>query len=317
MVHRIFFSVDVHGSTIVWRKWLAAVEFYKVDTLMLCGDLTGKLLVPLIKQKDGTYLVLFFKSKFVLKDKSEIENMEHRIENSGNYSFIATPEEIEELKKNREKVDIIMKNAILERMKKWLDMAIEKIDTKKTQLIVMPGNDDIREIDELIKSYEDRGIVYPLDKVIEVGGIETISFEYVNPTPWQTPRELTEDEMRKRIDKLVSKLHEPKNAIFNFHAPPYNTKLDLAPKLDKNLKPVTEGGVVVFDHVGSKAVREAIKKYQPQIGLHGHIHESGGFDKIDNTPVVNPGSEYGEGMLRGIIVEIENKKVTKYWRVEG
>jgi Icc-related predicted phosphoesterase len=315
--HRVFFSVDVHGSTLVWRKWLAAVDYYKVDTVMLCGDLTGKMIVPIIKQSDGTYLVRFFKREWKLKSSEEIENMKLRIENSGNYPLITTPEEVERLRKNPSEVDLIMRKAILERIRKWLNLAVEKIDTKTKQLIVMPGNDDIFDVDDVIKEYEDRGIIYPLHKVIEIAGVETISFDYVNPTPWETPRELKEEEMRKRIEGLVSMLRDPSQSIFNFHCPPYNTRLDLAPKLDKSLKPVTVGGEVVFEHVGSKAVRNALIKYKPQIGLHGHIHESGGIDKLDGVPIVNPGSEYGEGVLRGILFEIENKKVIKYWRIEG
>ena len=52
-------------------------------------------------------------------------------------------------------------------------------------------------------------------------------------------------------------------------------------------------------HVGSKAVRQLIEKDQPLIGLHGHIHEARGFVKIGRTLCINPGSEYGEGVLRG------------------
>jgi len=316
--HRVFFAVDVHGSTAVWRKWLAATIYHKVDTIMLCGDLTGKMVVPIMKQKDGTYLVRFFKSTWTLRTPEELEKMKLRIENSGNYPYMTTPEEVEYLKKNPEKViNEIMKDAILERLRKWLDMAVEKIDTKTKQLIVMPGNDDIFEVDDVIREYEDRGIIYPLNKVVEIAGVETISFDHVNPTPWDTPRELEEEEMKKRIDGLVSMLKDPRQSIFNFHCPPYGTRLDLAPKLDKTLKPVTVGGEVEFVHVGSKAVRDALIKYKPQIGLHGHIHESGGIEKINGVPIVNPGSEYGEEMLRGILFEIEDRKVTRYWRVEG
>jgi len=74
---------------------------------------------------------------------------------------------------------------------------------------------------------------------------------------------------------------------------------------------------VNFVHVGSKAVTEAIEIYQPLMGLHGHIHESSGDDKIRNTTVVNPGSEYGEGILRGYIIEIKDNKIINNWKVEG
>jgi Icc-related predicted phosphoesterase len=44
------------------------------------------------------------------------------------------------------------------------------------------------------------------------------------------------------------------------------------------------------------------------LGLHGHIHESRGIRQIGSTTVVNPGSEYAEGILDGVIVELEPGK---------
>ncbi len=72
-----------------------------------------------------------------------------------------------------------------------------------------------------------------------------------------------------------------------------------------------------FVHVGSRAVTEALEKYRPMIGLHGHIHESSGHDKVGDVTVVNPGSEYGEGILRGYIIEIQDGRVNNQWKVEG
>jgi Icc-related predicted phosphoesterase len=69
--------------------------------------------------------------------------------------------------------------------------------------------------------------------------------------------------------------------------------------------------------VGSTAVRKIIEKYQPLLGLHGHIHESAGFVRIGRTQCLNPGSEYAEGILRGFLVEIEGAKITRLQRVEA
>ncbi len=115
----------------------------------------------------------------------------------------------------------------------------------------------------------------------------------------------------------MERLNKPDNAIFNFHCPPHNTHLDLAPKLDKSLRPVVIAGMVQYEHVGSRAVRRVIEEYQPILGLHGHIHESGGVDKIGRTIVLNPSSEYSEGVLRGYIIELDREGVKNYWRVEG
>jgi len=60
--------------------------------------------------------------------------------------------------------------------------------------------------------------------------------------------------------------------------------------------------------VGSTATRDAILKYQPMLGLHGHIHESKGVKKLGGVTVANPGSEYGEGILDGLLIDIHPKK---------
>lgn len=62
-------------------------------------------------------------------------------------------------------------------------------------------------------------------------------------------------------------------------------------------------------HVGSSAIRSSIERNQPLIGLHGHIHEARSTCKIGETLCVNPGSEYGEGILRGALLELKNGKI--------
>jgi len=41
------------------------------------------------------------------------------------------------------------------------------------------------------------------------------------------------------------------------------------------------------------------------LGLHGHIHESSGMRKLGSTTLVNPGSEYAEGILRGALIDVD------------
>ncbi len=64
------------------------------------------------------------------------------------------------------------------------------------------------------------------------------------------------------------------------------------------------GGRPSIVPVGSHAVRDAIKKYQPGVALHGHIHESRGVQKIGRTLCINPGSDYSSGVLRGAVVDL-------------
>jgi Icc-related predicted phosphoesterase len=315
--NKIFFSTDVHGATTLWKKWLKIPELYNVDILMLCGDLTGKTLIPIIDQGNGSHVVFYAGQNITLQTQEEIADIESKLADMGAYSLRCDGEKIQHLKNNHEEVEKIIKEKAQQRLIQWLDLLVTTIDLNKIKVIVMPGNDDDYAIDPVIRSYEDKGIIWCLDTVIMFDDLELISLAHVNPTPWDTPREASEKQMTGMIKKLVKQLRDPGKSIFNFHAPPYKTRIDLAPELDRNKKPITVGGQVCMIHAGSKAVRKAIETYQPLLGLHGHIHESSGVEKIKNTICINPGSEYGEGILHGYVIEVSHHKVQNYWRVEG
>lgn len=105
--------------------------------------------------------------------------------------------------------------------------------------------------------------------------------------------------------------------IFNLHCPPYDSTLDSAPQLREDLSVVMVGGQPNMVPVGSRAVREAIERYQPVLSLHGHIHESRGAVRIGRTLCINPGSAYGEGVLHGALVRLEDDRVASYQLVSG
>jgi len=145
------------------------------------------------------------------------------------------------------------------------------------------------------------------NRIVRIGDHEMLSVGWSNHTPWDTPRECSEEELEARIDALAAQIEDMETAIFNIHVPPYGTGLDDAPELDENLKPV-QGGKVMKP-VGSTAVRDAILEHQPLLALHGHIHESRGIQKLGRTTCINPGSVYGEGTLQGVIVELAPEEV--------
>jgi uncharacterized protein len=53
------------------------------------------------------------------------------------------------------------------------------------------------------------------------------------------------------------------------------------------------------------------------VSLHGHIHESGGAVRLGRTLAVNAGSEYGEGVLRGVLVTVGGGEVLRYQATTG
>jgi Icc-related predicted phosphoesterase len=318
---RIFHSVDAHGSNLVWKKYLNAATAYKVEVVLLCGDLTGKAIVPAVKVKDNEWFINPFGKEERFYSIEKLRERLNVLENQGYYSFETTKKEIAELQREPKKVEEIFARLMKERLEQWLEMVEEKIP-KDVEVVVMPGNDDITEIDGVIMAHEDR-IIYPLKKVVYIDEKHPmISCEYVNPTPWETPREAQEQEIMKMLEREFSRVDakEQKYLVCNFHAPPYDTRLDLAPKLDKKLNVVTRlDGSPEMVHVGSKSVKIFIEKHQPRLGLHGHIHEAAADQKIGRTVVVNPGSDYQAGVLRGYVVDLgsDADQEIKVWRVEG
>jgi Icc-related predicted phosphoesterase len=147
-----------------------------------------------------------------------------------------------------------------------------------------------------------------------------ISQGFSTPTPWRTPREVSDEQLGTMIDRMIAQVSDLSRCIFNFHDPPNDSTLDTCPMLDWNTDPPTQivkAGQVVLFGAGSQSVRRAIEAHQPVLGLHGHIHESPGAIHIGRTLCVNPGSEYGEGILRGCLVNLANGKVESYQLTSG
>jgi uncharacterized protein len=181
-----------------------------------------------------------------------------------------------------------------------------------------PGNDDPAAVDEVLLSHGDGRVVFVEGEITEIApGMEMLSTGYTNVTPWDTHREYSEDQIKAHLRAMTDRLENPQTAIFNIHVPPYNSRLDTAPLLGQDLKVKTAAGAVITAPVGSTSVRESIEEVQPLLSLHGHIHESGGSVKIGRTTAINVGSEYGEGVLRGVLVTVGDGKLLGYQAVSG
>lgn len=314
-LYRILFTSDLHGNTLVFRKFLNAILTYKANVGIVGGDLTGKMLIPIIENGPNTYEAELFGNMFKARNNSELQKLMDRIESTGSYYRVLSKEEHEDILSDPVKQDRIFKEEIVNRMKGWLERGDVFVKKNKIPLYLMPGNDDFYDIDEL---FNNSIVVNPDKRVIQLTNEhEMIACGHSNVTPWNCPRDLEEDKLEEILENLVAQTRDPSQLITVIHVPPYNTKIDLAPALTKDLKYVTKGGTVLMEHVGSTAVRKIIEKHQPLLGLHGHIHESRGFDKIGKTMVFNPGSEYVEGVFHGVLVTVEKDKIRGYMLVSG
>ena len=310
---RILFATDMHGSEGVWRKFLNASAMLNANVAICGGDLTGKMIVPIVEQ-EGKFAYYFMGNNHVV-EKPELEATFKMIRGIGYYPYQTNEKEYNEMTKDPKRVDEVFHEVMLSTLKCWLDLIPKKVP-KETKVVVCPGNDDRADVDALVNSHgsviNGEGNILQIDESHEM-----VSCGWVNPSPWKTAREEPEEKLQDRLEQYIAQVKNKENAVFNFHAPPFQTKLDEAPLLDEELNPIIRGGSTVMVPVGSKAVRRMIEKYKPFLALHGHIHESAGSVKIGPTYCANPGSEYAEGILRAYLVEFTGNKIGKLQRIEG
>ena len=311
---RLYFVSDLHGSDKCFRKFLNGGPIYGADVMVLGGDLAGKAMQSITRAAGGRFKFSFRGAGYDLEDGDELRGLEQLIADHGYYPYRADPGELA-AKQADGTLDDLFLALMSERLRRWLELADERLRPKDIPIYWMLGNDDPPELAALLDDVpwgthcEGRDVL--------VGGHEMISWGYANTTPWHTHREMTDEELRGVYDRLADELSDADHAIFNLHPPPYDTGLDEAPMLDENLKIQTAAGQAKMAAVGSQAVREILERVQPLIGLHGHIHESAGFRKIGRTVAINPGSDYGSGVLNGVLVTLEPQKVKAYQFVRG
>lgn len=310
----LYYASDVHGSDQCWRKFLGAGRFYKVSALIMGGDLTGKAIVPITIDGES------FTAHFLGEDQSgkgadALGKLEGAIRYNGMYPWPASAGEVAEAHADAAIREQLFEQVIVDELRRWIDLADERMAEYGIDVYVMPGNDDPWSCDAVIE-----GAVHVQacdDRIVRVGDYEMISCAYANPTPWDSPRELDEDELYGRMKRMAEQLESPETAIFNLHVPPYDSGLDTANEINPDLTVVFKSGQPNPIPVGSTAVRQLIEEYQPLLALHGHIHESRGEARIGRTLCINSGSEYNSGRIHGVTAKLTPDEVVSYQFVIG
>jgi uncharacterized protein len=312
---RIFFCTDLHGSEVCFRKFLHAGEVYEADVVIMGGDCTGKMVIPVVESDRGLFEVEWVGVTHSLEEGDELIDIERQIANSGLYPVRVTEDQMTELSADPERLKSTFRDAMRGRLQGWLALAKERLSDSGLEVIFTPGNDDEFDIDAVLESSD--FVSTPEGRIASIGGgrFEMLSLGWSNTTPWDTPRECSEEELGKKIANLADQIKQMENAIFNIHVPPYGTGLDSAPELESGTS-LKRGGTISVP-VGSYAVRDAILSYQPLLSLHGHIHESRGIQQLDRTVSINPGSAYSDWTLQGVLVDLEDSRVSRYVPVTG
>ncbi len=154
--------------------------------------------------------------------------------------------------------------------RKEAEKVIEGIEKYNKNILAQLGNLDQSEVNDYLTEKDinlhRNGFIRGDIGIFGVGGS--------NSTPFKTPTEFSESEIKGFLLEGFEKVKDAKFKIMVPHMPPKDTKLDV---------------ISVGAHVGSQSVREFIIKHKPDIVLSGHIHEARGLEEIENTTICNAG----------------------------
>jgi Icc-related predicted phosphoesterase len=301
----MLFVTDLHGSTLVFRKALAAARQYDVDLMVLGGDVSGKRMLPVVPIDERSFAIY---EPYKMRDETgdalivarerEIEAGDinaalQRLENKGYYWHRCSAEEIEALNSDEKSLRSLIHQRMRERLLSWGALAA-------TALSDIPcfwtgGNDDEEEVLRDVSAASPTAFQYVEDRAVTIAGFNMISVGYSNITPFNTARELSEEALGAHLLDVSSQLRSVENVILNVHVPPFGCGT-----LDVVSSP-RRGSVL---HVGSRAVRTFIERHQPLAALVGHIHEGRGVARIGDTEVFNPGSDYTAGVMNAFVISL-------------
>lgn len=318
---RLFFATDIHGSERAFRKFVNAGKFYSVDALILGGDIIGKGVVPIFPLGGRRYRAILLGETKLLSSDSELDAFTSSLGAQGLYWRLMNEEEYIELQRDAMATEKLFRELARERLELWIALANERLNETVLQLYMTGGNDDFPDVLEALDNLQGGHVVRGEGRLVNLDSIYTmVSLGLSNPTPWKTPREVKEEDLANLINEAVIPVNDFGHCVFNLHAPPINSTLDTAARVDESQSPprllLDHGRPIIFG-AGSYAVRSAIEKFQPLLSLHGHIHESKGVTRIGKTLSINPGSEYAEGILCGAIVSLQDDKVQSYQLTSG
>lgn len=153
--------------------------------------------------------------------------------------------------------------------------ALELLEMFRAPVLAVPGNCDYPSLLKVLD--ENRNTINLHNHAYEMGGLIFIGLGGSNPTPFNTPFELSEKKIGEYIGILMGR--SKRRMVLLSHAPPKNT-------LDK----------LPHGNVGSEALSRYLGRFD--LVVCGHIHEARGMVRVNGTYVINPGmASKGQGAV--------------------
>jgi len=155
---------------------------------------------------------------------------------------------------------------------------IGDVRARCANVLALPGNLDRLEV---VPFLEREGVALHGCGMVR-DGVAIFGCGGSNVTPFNTPMELSEDEIYATLMAGYEQVRGHRPLLMVCHTPPFETRCDR---------------IVGGKAVGSTAARRFIEEVKPDVCISGHIHESAGVDAIGSTRVFNAGPFKGGGYI--------------------
>ena len=155
------------------------------------------------------------------------------------------------------------------------EKALELLGMFKVPVLAVPGNCDNPTLLNILD--ENKNTINLHNSSHTIGDLTFIGLGGSNPTPFNTPFELSEKKISEYVGTLLGR--SKGRMILLSHAPPKNTT-------DK----------LPHGNVGSESLARYLGRFD--LIVCGHIHEARGIVRVNGTQVVNPGmASKGQGAV--------------------
>ncbi|MBD0290028.1 MAG: metallophosphoesterase, partial [Thermoleophilia bacterium] len=134
---RVFFASDLHGSERCFRKLVNAGKHYGADVVICGGDLTGKMIVPLVEGEDGTVRARFLGREVVARTPEEVADLEKRLAAAGYYPHRTAAGAVDP--GDEEAIERLFRDVITARLEQWIAIAEERLAGSDVRFFWMAG----------------------------------------------------------------------------------------------------------------------------------------------------------------------------------
>jgi len=265
---KILFTSDLHGNINLYQDLYRIIKQENVKTIIIGGDLLPRKGQPSKSLNTQRDFVKEYLQIYLKKIKQDFNTAVYII--LGNNDWAATIPIFKDLE-DRSLLHLLHNQTF-----------------SIAQDLFITGYPYVPPTPFFPKDFEKRDLIQDIPKTFGYTPAISISgsIEEVDSYQWFSDNCSIEEDLQNLMKPILGS-----NTILVMHSPPYNTLLD---RTHSN-KPV-----------GSKAILDFIKKRQPAITLHGHIHESpsisGSFyQMIGSTLCLNPGQT--ENRLSAVILD--------------